>query len=91
MPEFTKPTSITVTADELWMAIVIPAPSNNPFIGLEVSCSKSFSILPPAILSNPDDITIIPYKKNANPPIIVNIENISILFALFVFIYTGQL
>jgi hypothetical protein len=78
IPEFTNPTSITDTAEELCTAIVIPIPSKNPLIGLEVSCSSNFSNFPPEIFSKPADITIIPYKKKANPPHNVKIENISI-------------
>ena len=78
IPEFTKPTSITVNADDDCIAIVIPAPSANDLNGLEVIALSIFSSFPPATFSRPDDITFIPYKKNAKPPHSVNIENISI-------------
>ena len=48
---------------------------------LDVIFSSIFSIFPPAIFSKPADITIIPYKKNANPPHRVNIEKMSIIFS----------
>ena len=35
-PEFTRPTSITVMAEEDWMAMVMPAPSSKLLKGLEV-------------------------------------------------------
>ena len=56
MPELTRPTSITVTAEELWTIAVIPAPSISPFVGLEVIVFRIFSSFPPAIFSKPDDI-----------------------------------
>ena len=59
-PEFTRPTSITVIAEEDWMAIVIPAPSKRLLIGLEVMRLSSFSSLPPAIFSRLLDITVMP-------------------------------
>ena len=59
-PEFTRPTSITVIAEEDWMAMVIPAPSKRLLIGLEVMRLSSFSSLPPAIFSRLLDITVMP-------------------------------
>ena len=40
MPEFTKPTSITVVADELWMIAVTAKPSRKPLKRFEVRRSK---------------------------------------------------
>ena len=37
MPEFTKPTSITVVAEELWITAVTKRPSKNPFKRFDVS------------------------------------------------------
>ena len=48
MPEFTRPTSITVTAEEDWTAMVMPAPKSRPFMGLEVMRFNSRSNRPPA-------------------------------------------
>ena len=39
-PELTKPTTITVVADEDWMIAVVTNPSRKPFAGFEVSRSR---------------------------------------------------
>ena len=78
MPELTKPTTITVVADEDWITAVTPAPSNTAFIGLEVSFSNILSSLPPDAFESPSPMISIPYKKSARPPIIVSIPKISI-------------
>ena len=77
-PEFTRPTSITVVADEDCMAIVIPAPRTRHFTGFDVIALSVFSSRPPAILSRPDDMTCIPYRKKVSPPKRVINEKISI-------------
>ena len=59
-PEFTNPTSITVTADEDWMAMVMPAPRSSPLMGLSVMRFKSRSRRPPAIFSRLLDIVVMP-------------------------------
>ena len=68
IPEFTNPTNITVNAEEDCIAIVITAPNINPFNGLSVIFFKTDSSLSPATFFNPDESTVIPNKKNANPP-----------------------
>ena len=60
IPEFTRPTSMTVIAEEDWMAIVIPAPKRRLLMGLLVIFLRSCSNLPPAIFSRPEDMTDIP-------------------------------
>ena len=75
IPEFTKPTTITVVAEELCITAVTPAPNKIPLSGVEVSLSSILSNLPPDIFSNPSPNTFIPYKKNANP--VINPKNIS--------------
>ena len=62
--EFTRPTSMTVIAEEDWMAMVMPAPSSRLLMGLEVMRLS----LPPAIFSKLLDMTVMPYKKKASPP-----------------------
>ena len=47
-PEFTKPTTITVVADELWMMAVMPSPVRKPAPTLPVILSSSVRSLPPA-------------------------------------------
>ena len=80
MPEFTRPTSITVSAEEDWMAMVMPMPSSRLLILLEVIFFRMISSLPPASFSRPEDMTFIPYRKNARPPSRVITEKISISF-----------
>ncbi len=77
-PEFTRPTSITVMAEEDWMAMVMPAPSSKLLKGLEVMRLSIRSSLPPAIFSRLLDMTVMPYKKNARPPQRVKTEKMSI-------------
>ena len=67
-PEFTRPTSMTVIAEEDWMAMVMPAPSSRLLMGLEGMRLSSRSSLPPAIFSRLLDMTVMPYKKKASPP-----------------------
>ena len=49
---------------------------------LDVALLSIFSSLPPDIFSNEVDKTVIPNKKNANPPNNLNIEKISINYLL---------
>ena len=60
IPELTKPISMTVMADELWMAMVITAPRAMPRRGLDVMERRVFSSRPPAIFRSPWLITCIP-------------------------------
>ena len=59
-PEFTRPTSMTVMAEEDWMAMVMPAPSSRLLKGLEVMRLSSRSSLPPAIFSRLLDMVVMP-------------------------------
>ena len=85
MPELTRPTSITVTAEEDWIAAVTPIPKISPINRLEVSFLRPPSSLPPAIRSRPPESIFIPYRKKAKPPKSVMIEKKSI-FISFLFI-----
>ena len=78
MPEFTRPTSMTVTAEEDWITAVTSAPSSIPFTGLAVMLRRMPSSLPPASFSRPWDMTFMPYRKNARPPPSVSRSNRSI-------------
>ena len=60
MPELTKPTSMTVIAEEDWMAIVIIAPTVRPLNLLSVALLRSFSSLPPAVFLRDSDKILIP-------------------------------
>ena len=68
IPEFTSPTSITVIAEELWMAMVIPAPKSRLLKGLDGILFNVCSSFPPVTFVSPEDITCMPYRKNASPP-----------------------
>ena len=78
IPELTRPTSMTVTAEEDCTAAVIPMPNSRLFHLFEVIFCRITSNLPPASFSKPEDITFMPYKKNARPPNKVRKEKISI-------------
>ena len=69
MPELTRPTSITVTAEELCTAMVMTAPRDRLKRGLAVILRSISSSLPPAIFSRLEDMTFIPYRKKVRPPI----------------------
>ena len=60
MPELTKPTSITVMADEDCMAIVMMAPMVRPLNWLSVALLRSFSRRPPAVFLSESDKSFIP-------------------------------
>ena len=83
-PEFTKPTTMTVVADELWMTAVIPNPVRRPTIRLDVSLLRSERRLLPALLSKACPMIFIPNKKRDKPPSIVKKSNISIIYHSFI-------
>ena len=68
IPEFTKPTSMTVNAEEDWIAIVMTQPSVIPFHLLDVIIRSVFSSFPPASFSSCAERIYIPKRKNASPP-----------------------
>ena len=78
IPELTKPTTITVVADDDCITAVTPAPRSTAFIGLDVSFSSIFSSFPPEAPVNPSPNRSIPYRNIANPPINDNTPNMSI-------------
>ena len=53
IPELTKPTTITVVAEEDWMTAVMPAPTATPRMRLAVSRSRMRFMRLPAALSRP--------------------------------------
>ena len=83
IPEFTKPTTITVVADEDWITAVTPRPRSTAFNLLDVRFSRIFSSFPPEIFARPSPITCIPYRNRARPPSIVSILKKSIVFLLY--------
>ena len=78
MPEFTRPTSITVSADEDCMAIVISVPNIRLVDVCEVIFCNVDCSFPPAIFSSPALIACMPYRKSASPPNKDIMENTSI-------------
>jgi len=60
MPEFTRPTSITVIAEDDCMAMVIPAPRKKLKNGFRVTFFKVCSKVPPVRFSSPPDSIDIP-------------------------------
>ena len=81
--ELTKPTTITVVAEELWMTDVTPSPVRKPLNLLPVSLPSSTLRLPPARRSRPSPITCMPNRKRHSPPISVNTSKIVILYILY--------
>ena len=75
-PLFTKPTTITVVAEELWITAVTRSPSRKPRSGLEESFSRIICRRPPACFSSAWPMTYIPYRNSARPPTKVNTLNI---------------
>ena len=68
MPELTKPTTITVVAEEDWITAVTSAPSSTPLTGLEVSLPRMVSSLLPATFLRPSPSRVMPNRKKASPP-----------------------
>ena len=87
IPEFTKPTTITVVAEEDWITAVTPAPNNTAISLFAVSFSRIFSRRPPDAFSRPSPITSIPNRNSARPPSIVNTPKMSIISSICFFAY----
>ena len=79
MPELTKPTTITVVAEELWITAVTPIPVKNPNILREVSFPNKILRLLPALFSREAPIRFMPNKNRLSPPNKVNTSNRSIV------------
>ena len=77
IPEFTKPTTITVVAELLWMMPVTSVPRSTPFTGLEVIFSSTWRKRPPACFSSALPMIFIPYKNRATPPRNLKTEKMS--------------
>ena len=67
IPELTKPTTITVVAEELCITAVTPIPVIKALSLLPVSLPKSPLRLPPARLSRDSPIKFIPTMKTPTP------------------------
>ena len=79
-PEFTKPTTMTVVAEELWITAVTATPVRIPATLPVVSFPKTSFKLFPARLSSACPIRFMPNKNRLNPPIIVSKSKKSICF-----------
>ena len=71
-PELTKPTTITVVAEELWMTAVMARPVRKPVMTRPVILSSIVRSLPPARRSSACPIRSMPNKNRHRPPIIVS-------------------
>ncbi len=60
MPELTKPTTMTVVAEEDWMTAVTKTPSRRAIRRFWVSFSRIFSRRPPERRTRPSPIVVIP-------------------------------
>ena len=76
--ELTKPTTITVVAEELWITAVTPRPVRKPLILLSVSLPRRAFRLLPARRSRPSPMTVIPNRNRQRPPIKVSTSKIVI-------------
>ena len=77
-PEFTKPTTMTVVADELWMIEVITRPVRKPVRGLPVILLSVVRRRLPARRSSAWPITFMPKRNRHSPPIISSASKRSI-------------
>ena len=68
MPELTKPTTMTVVAEEDWITAVTSVPSSTPLNVVEVSRPRIVSSLLPATRLSPSPNRVMPKRKNARPP-----------------------
>jgi hypothetical protein len=85
IPEFTKPITITVVAEDDWITLVTAVPSATPFSGVFVIRYRKASSLFPATIFRPSPINDIPNRNNATPLSNDNIiEKISIIFSFVV-------
>ena len=90
MPELTKPTTITVVAEEDWMTPVTARPVRKPSIRLEVSLPRMVRRLLPAARSRDSPMTFMPNRNRHRPPIIVRISNKSMVYYLSCVFMTVQ-
>ena len=60
IPELTKPTTMTVVADEDWMTAVTARPRRTPEKRVEVSFSSSCSMRPPESIVSPSPMAFMP-------------------------------
>ena len=80
-PELTKPTTMTVVADELCMIAVMPSPVKKPVIFVLVIFDSRLLSFPPALFSRACPITLMPNRNRQSPPTISRILNMSTRFS----------
>jgi len=78
MPELTKPTTITVVAEEDCITAVTSEPSKTPLNVVDVSFPNMVSNLLPAMRLSPSPSSVMPKRKNPRPP------NNNIAFAMLI-------
>ena len=81
----TKPTTITVVAEDDWIAAVTKAPNATPLKTLLVTFSSVCSSRPPDTFSKLPPNRDIPYRNKANPPNSLITPKISKLLPHFAF------
>ena len=82
-PAFTKPTTMTVEALELWTMAVMTVPTTMP---VNLFLTKSWRMLlrrAPATLCSPSDIMVMPRRKSAMPPRIAIITEVVLMTTLW--------
>ncbi len=84
-PEFTKPTTMTVVAEELWIMAVTTRPVRTPANFPEVSRLKMLLSLLPARRSRACPISDMPNKNRHRPPIRLRTLNKLMFLSPFVF------
>ena len=67
-PAFTKPTTITVVAEEDWITAVMPMPASTASTRLWVTIFRMFFRRFPAVRSSPSPIIFIPNRNRLRPP-----------------------
>ena len=87
-PELTKPTTMTVVADELWMMAVTPRPVKKPIAALSVILPIRLRRLLPARRSSACPIRFIPNRNRHSPPMSVSTLKISIFSPLISIFFT---
>ena len=82
-PELTKPTTITVVAEELCITAVTPRPVRSPASLPAVSFSRRDRSCPPARRSRACPIRLMPNRNRLSPPIKVSASKTFIVFHPF--------
>ena len=79
IPEFTRPTTMTVVDDDDWITAVTRRPTSTPLMGLFVSFSRTLSKRLPESFSRLEPMTFIPQRNIARPLSIVKKSKKSII------------